>query len=157
MEPAVPQWLRWSEQTITWSRADHPPRVDDPGQLALVVAPQVGGYTLNKVLMDGGSSINILYYDTFKRMKLQDRQLIPTETVFHGIVPGKSAKPISKIYLEFAFGTVETFCFVLANSCSFMETLTLVNEFQFGSGYIYCNPEIAWASAGKCKWSPSSM
>ena len=89
MEPAVPQWLRWSEQTITWSRADHPPRVDDPGQLALVVAPQVGGYTLNKVLMDGGSSINILYYDTFKRMKLQDRQLIPTETIFHGIVPGK--------------------------------------------------------------------
>ena len=60
VEPAVPQWLRWSEQTITWSCADHPPRVDDPGQLALVVAPQVGGYTLNKVLMDGGSSINIL-------------------------------------------------------------------------------------------------
>ena len=107
VEPAIPQWLRWSEQTITWSRADHPPRVDDPGQLALVVAPQVGGYTLNKVLMDGGSSINILYYNTFKRMQLQDRQLIPTETVFHGIVPGKSAKPIGKIYLEVAFGTME--------------------------------------------------
>ena len=88
MEPAVPQWLRWSEQPITWSRADHPPRIDDPGQLALVVAPQVGGYTLNKVLMDGGSNINILYYDTFKRMKLQDRQFIPTETIFHGIVKG---------------------------------------------------------------------
>ena len=29
-------------------RADHPPRVDDPGQLALVVAPQVGGYTDRK-------------------------------------------------------------------------------------------------------------
>ena len=72
MEPAGPQWLRWSEQPITWSRADHPPRIDDLGQLALVVVPQVGGYTLNKVLMDGGSSINILYYDTFKRVKLQD-------------------------------------------------------------------------------------
>ena len=57
---------------------------------------------LKKVLMDGVSSINILYYDTFKRMKLRDRQLIPTETVFHGIVPGKSAKPIGKIYLEVA-------------------------------------------------------
>ena len=64
---------------------------------------------MNKVLMDGGSSINILYYDTLKRMKLQDRQLIPTETVFHGIVPGKSAKPIGKIYLEVAFGTLEIF------------------------------------------------
>ena len=42
-------------------------------------------------------------------VKLQDRQLIPTETVFHGIVPGKSAKPIGKIYLEVAFGTMENY------------------------------------------------
>jgi hypothetical protein len=62
----MPQYLRWSEQTITWSRADHPPRVDDLGHLALVVALQVGGYKFTKVLMDGGSSINILYYDTFR-------------------------------------------------------------------------------------------
>jgi hypothetical protein len=32
-EPAVPQYLRWSKHTISWSRADHPPRVDNPGQL----------------------------------------------------------------------------------------------------------------------------
>ena len=66
VEPAVPRYLRWSEQPIVWSREDHPPRVDNPGQLALVVAPQVGGYKFTKVLMDGGSSINILYYDTFR-------------------------------------------------------------------------------------------
>ena len=70
VETAIPQWLRWSEQPITWSRADHLPMIEDPGLLALVVAPQVGGYTLNKVIMDGGSSINILYYETFKRMRL---------------------------------------------------------------------------------------
>lgn len=100
-------WLRWSEVPITWSRADHPPRVDDPESLALVVAPQVAGYVLQKVLMDGGSSINILYYDTFKRMKLFDSQLQATRTVFHGIVPGKSARPKGKIYLEVAFGSGE--------------------------------------------------
>ena len=61
VEPAVPRYLRWSEQPIVWSREDHPPRVDNPGHLALVVAPQVGGYKFTKVLMDGGSSINILY------------------------------------------------------------------------------------------------
>src|SRR5664279_2745589 len=93
MPPAVPRWLNWSEQSITWSRVDHPPRVDEPGKLALVVAPQVAGYKLSKVLMDGGSSINILYYDTFKRMNLSEKQLHPTLTLFHGIVPGKSAKP----------------------------------------------------------------
>ena len=43
VEPAVPRYLRWSEQPVVWSREDHPPRVDNPGHLALVVAPQVGG------------------------------------------------------------------------------------------------------------------
>ena len=38
VETAVPHYLRWSEQPIVWSHEDHPPRVDNPGQLALVVA-----------------------------------------------------------------------------------------------------------------------
>ena len=87
-----------------WSREDHPPRVDNPGHLALVVAPQVGGYKFTKVLMDGGSSINILYYDTFRRMGLTDKNLKPSNTVFHGVVPSKSAYPVGKIALEVAFG-----------------------------------------------------
>jgi hypothetical protein len=62
------------------------------------------GYTLTKVLMDGGSSINILYYDTFRRMNLSEKLLTPSTTVFHGIVPGKSAYPIGRISLEVAFG-----------------------------------------------------
>jgi hypothetical protein len=105
VEPAAPYYLNWSEQPVTWSRADHPVLLDHPGHLALVMAPQVGGYTLTKVLMDGGSSINILYYDTFRRMNLLDKQLTPSSTVFHGIVPRKSAYPMGRISLEVAFGT----------------------------------------------------
>src|SRR3954463_11613035 len=104
VEPAVPRYLRWSEQPIVWSREDHPPRVDNPGQLALVVAPQVGGYKFTKVLMDWGSSINILYYETFRRMGLTDKNLKPSNTVFHGVVPGKSTYPVGKIELEVPFG-----------------------------------------------------
>ena len=104
VEPAIPRYLRWSEQPIIWSREDHPPQVDTPGQLALVVAPQVGGYKFTKVLMDGGSSINILYYDTFQRMGLTEKNLRTSNTVFHGVVLGKSAYPIGKIELEVAFG-----------------------------------------------------
>ncbi|KAI4996798.1 hypothetical protein ZWY2020_052140 [Hordeum vulgare] len=103
-EPAVPRYLNWSEQLVTWSRADHPPQIDNPGDLALVVAPQVGGYTLSKVLMDGGSSINIVYYDTFRRMNFDEKDLMPSTTVFHGIVPGKSAYPVGRIKLNVAFG-----------------------------------------------------
>ena len=86
-----------------WSREDHPPRVDNPGHLALVVAPQVGGYKFTKVLMDGGSSINILYYETFRRMGLTDKNLKQSNTVFQGVVPGKLAYPVGKIELEVAF------------------------------------------------------
>ena len=75
-----------------------------PGHLSLVVAPQVGGYKFTKVLMDGGSSINILYYETFRRMGLTDKSLKQSNTIFHGVVPGKSAYPVGKIELEVAFG-----------------------------------------------------
>ena len=81
-----------------------PTRVDDPGHLALGVASQVGGYKFRRVLMDGVSNINILYYDTFRLMELTDKELKPCATVFHGVVPGKSAYPTGKIALEVAFG-----------------------------------------------------
>ena len=81
-----------------------PSAVDNPGQLALVVAPQVGGYKFTKVLMDGGSSINILYYDTFQCMGLTEKNLRTSNTVFHGVVLGKSAYLVGKIELEVAFG-----------------------------------------------------
>ena len=84
VEPAVPRYLRWSEQPIVWSREDHPPRVDNPGHLALVVAPQVVGYKFTNILMDGGSSINILYYETFRRMGLTDKNLNQSNTVWRG-------------------------------------------------------------------------
>ena len=54
--------------------------------------------------MDGGSSINILYYETFQRMGLTDKHLRTSNTVFHGVVPGKSAYPVGRIELEVAFG-----------------------------------------------------
>ncbi|KAI5007499.1 hypothetical protein ZWY2020_051247 [Hordeum vulgare] len=59
-ELALSRYLNWSEKPVTWSRDDHPARVDNPDDLSVVVAPQVGGYTLTNVLMDGGSSIHIL-------------------------------------------------------------------------------------------------
>ena len=40
-------------------------------------------------------------------MGLTQKQLQHSHTVFHGIVPGKSARPIGKIYLETAFENAE--------------------------------------------------
>lgn len=59
--------------------------------------------------MDGGSSINILYFDTFRRMNLLEKGLMPSTTVFHGIVPVKSAYPIGRVKLIVAFGTASNY------------------------------------------------
>ncbi|KAK1643055.1 hypothetical protein QYE76_060860 [Lolium multiflorum] len=101
----VPRWLNWSEQSITWSREDHAPRIEYPGRVALVVRPKVADYWLPKTLMDGGSSINIMYYDTFQRLGLPDSRLENTKVTFHGIVPGRKAFPIGKVTLPVTFGT----------------------------------------------------
>jgi hypothetical protein len=55
-----PSFLDWSEDAITFSREDHPNRIADPGQYPLVVDPVIGNARFSKVLMDGGSSLNIL-------------------------------------------------------------------------------------------------
>ncbi|KAK1665954.1 hypothetical protein QYE76_054113 [Lolium multiflorum] len=101
----VPRWLNWSEQSITWSCDDHAPRIEYPGRVALVVRPKVADYWLPKTLMDGGSSINIMYYETFQRLGLPDSRLEDTKVTFHGIVPGRKAFPIGKVTLPVTFGT----------------------------------------------------
>ena len=68
MVPPVPQYLNWSEEAITWDRNDHPELMPNPGGYALVLEPMListkRACTFSRVLIDGGSSINILYRDT---------------------------------------------------------------------------------------------
>ena len=54
-------YLKWSQTAITFDQSDHPARIATPGRQALVVDPVVEGTRLTKVLMDGGSGLNILY------------------------------------------------------------------------------------------------
>jgi hypothetical protein len=65
-EKAPPSFLDWSEDAITFSREDHPNRIPNPGQYPLVVDPVIGNARFSKVLMDGGSSLNILYAHTLR-------------------------------------------------------------------------------------------
>jgi hypothetical protein len=58
-EKAPPSFLDWSEDAITFSREDHPNHIPNPGQYSLVVDPIIGNARFSKVLMDGGSSLNI--------------------------------------------------------------------------------------------------
>ena len=41
--PVVPNYMDWSDQEITWSRADHPKVMLKPGSYALVLDPTLVG------------------------------------------------------------------------------------------------------------------
>jgi hypothetical protein len=106
---APPSFLHWSEEAITFSREDHPNRIPNLGQHLLVVEPVVGNTRFSKVLMDNGSSLNILYTHTLRLMGIGLDQLRPSRTPFHGIAPGKSAQPLRQIDLLVWFGTPDNF------------------------------------------------
>ena len=59
-EMAVPFFFSWSESPITFDQRDHPSHITKPGRYPLIVDPIVRKKCLTKVLMDGGSGLNIL-------------------------------------------------------------------------------------------------
>jgi hypothetical protein len=55
----------------------------------LVVDPVIDNARFSKVLMDGGSSLNILYEHTLRLLGIGSDQLRLSTTPFHGVAPGK--------------------------------------------------------------------
>jgi hypothetical protein len=108
-EKAPPAFLDWSEDAITFSRDNHPNRIPNPGQYPLVVDPVIGNARFSKVLMDGGSSLNILYTHTLRLLGIGLDQLWPSTSPFHGIAPGKRVQPLGQIDLSVWFDTPDNF------------------------------------------------
>jgi hypothetical protein len=105
IEPAVPTPLRWSEVPITFSRADQWTSFSEPGRFPLVLKPMVAGSKLNKVLIDGGSGLNVLFAKTLKKMGLDITSMLTKSTApFYGIVPGNAAIPLGSVVLPVTFG-----------------------------------------------------
>jgi hypothetical protein len=105
IEPAVPTPLRWSEVPITFSRVDQWTSFSEPGRFPLVLKPVVAGSRLNKVLIDGGSGLNVIFTKTLKKMKLDITHMLTKSTSpFYGIVPGNAAIPLGSVVLSVTFG-----------------------------------------------------
>jgi hypothetical protein len=105
IEPKVPTPLRWSEVPITFSHADQWTSFSEPGRFPLVLKPVVAGSILNKVLIDSGSGLNVLFTKTLKKMKLNITHMLTKSTSpFYGIVPGNAAIPLGSVVLPSTFG-----------------------------------------------------
>jgi hypothetical protein len=102
--PATTEYLRWSDQPVRFSRADHPRKVPRPGHAPMVLKAQIGGYDIGRVFMDAGSAINWIYARTLRAMSISLVCLKPTDCSFHGIVPGSANHPLGRIELDVCFG-----------------------------------------------------
>ena len=107
--PATPNYLKWSQTSITFDQSDHPAHIDTPGRQELVVDPVVEGIRLTKVLMDGGSGLNILYAETLKGMGIPMSRLSESHMSFHGVLPGKKAASLGQIALDVVFDDAKNY------------------------------------------------
>jgi hypothetical protein len=94
---------------ITFNRDDHPDYVPNPRVYPLVVDPIIANTRLTKVLMDGGSSLNIIYAQTLDLLGIMRTRLQPSVEGFHEVVPGKRAEPVERVDLPICFGTPANF------------------------------------------------
>jgi hypothetical protein len=71
VEKAPPSFLDWSEDAITFSREDHPNRTPNPGQYPFIVDPFICNARFSNMLMDGGSSLYILYAHIMRLLRIR--------------------------------------------------------------------------------------
>jgi hypothetical protein len=88
--PTTTEYLHWSEQAIEFSREDHPIIVPRPGNAPLVLKAQIGIYDIDRVFMDAGSGINLIYAKTLQAMHISLEFLKLIDCSFHGIIPGSA-------------------------------------------------------------------
>jgi hypothetical protein len=104
-----PAPYRWSEHPITFTRTDQWLNFDHPVKYPLLVDPVIRESRVKKVLVDGGSSINITFPQTLQGLGVPLKELHESDTPFFGIVPTEREYPLGHIYMSVTFGTSENY------------------------------------------------
>jgi hypothetical protein len=106
---AAPVYLDWSDKPITFDQGDLPDFVPSLGKYPLVVDPIIGNVRLSKVLMDGGSNLNIIYAETLELLGVDRSEVRAGAAPFHGIASRKRILPLGQIDLPVCFRTPSNF------------------------------------------------
>ena len=77
-----PKYLDWLEYPITFSRADQWADIPYLGHFPLVLDPIISNMRFKKVLIDGGSALNILFVGALTELGLTKDDLIPIDYPF---------------------------------------------------------------------------
>ena len=99
---SVPKIARRESPIIGFSEEDAR-RLHHPHDDALVVSIRVGDYNVHRMLVDNGSSTDILYYLAFQQMGINKARLIPTNAPLVGF-GGIRVLPLGAITLSVTIG-----------------------------------------------------
>ena len=77
------------------------------GVLPLVVSPVINNVRVNKMLVDGGSGLNLISTKLMDKLQISQERLEPTGS-FQGVNLGIT-QPLGKITLPMTFGTKENY------------------------------------------------
>src|SRR6185436_1391933 len=85
VEPAIQRPLKYSEVPITFTREDQWTNISKPGKFPLVLDPVIQGSKVTRVLIDGGSGLNLIFASTLAKMGLNYMSLLtPSKAPFYG-------------------------------------------------------------------------
>ncbi|KAK9066680.1 hypothetical protein SSX86_014003 [Deinandra increscens subsp. villosa] len=89
----------WMHAPLTF-----PPQIGNYSESAMTVALRMGGYKLRRVLVDTGSSADIIYEECFRRLAPEDRERL--EPVFEPLsgFSGETCMPIGQIDFPVTMG-----------------------------------------------------
>ena len=59
--------------------------------------------------MDGGSSLNLIYQDTVRKMGIDPSRISLSNTTFKGVIPGVEAHCTGSLVLEVVFGSSDNY------------------------------------------------
>ncbi|XP_026420710.1 uncharacterized protein LOC113316777 [Papaver somniferum] len=123
-EPAMEEWMRLPISFSASKTLEGGLNHNDPLVVSMsITLPKCEGeevknkalpWAMPKILIDGGISVEILFYETFKQMGLKDECLIPSTYNIFGF-NRSSTRPRGEITLEIRVGiilTLTTFCVV---------------------------------------------
>ena len=75
----------------------------------MMLNQMIDGYHLTRFLMDGGSSLNLIYQDTVRRMGIDPSRINQSNTTFKRVIPGIEARCRGSLILEVKFGSLDNF------------------------------------------------
>ena len=79
---ADPKYLDWSEHPITFSRANQWSDIPYLGRFPLILDPTIKDICFQKVLIDRGSAVNILFAGSLEELWIKKEDLTPMDSLF---------------------------------------------------------------------------